>query len=310
MKIVRLFVHLFLPHESNNQKAKILHNSSLTLIILGLLFYQLVLSAIPHVGPRILGFAANIPPDEVIRLTNEKRAQNGLAPVTSNSLLSQAAQAKGADMLNKGYWAHVSPDGVQPWQFFINAGYKYRYAGENLARDFSNPSSAVDAWMNSPSHKENMLNPKYKDIGVAVVEGKLSGVETTIIVQFFGATFTDTVPALPVAKAQTTTVPKVSPSPTPSASPLALTSATPQALVGSEGTQELSVRPYTLISPFTTTKGVSLAVVFILLVVLVLDAFITSRRAVVRIGGRTFAHLAFLGMIAAVILILRAGRII
>lgn len=308
MKIVRLFVHLFLPHESNNQKAKILHNSSLTLIILGLLFYQLVLSAIPRIGPRILGFAANIPPDEVIRLTNEKRAQNGLAPVSSNSLLSQAAQAKGADMLNKGYWAHVSPDGVQPWFFFTNAGYKYRYAGENLARDFSNASSAVDAWMNSPSHRENMLNPRYKDIGVAVVEGKLAGVDTTIIVQFFGATFTDTVPALPVAKAQT--VIRLSPTPSPTASPLALTSATPQALVGSEGTQELSVRPYTLISPFTTTKGVSLAVVLILLVVLVLDAFITSRRAVVRIGGRTFAHLAFLGMIAAVILILKAGRII
>ena len=105
-------------------------------------------------------------------------------------------------MIDRDYWAHVAPDGTQPWKFFTSFGYKYRYAGENLARDFSNASSAMDAWMNSPTHKENILNPKYKEIGIGVVEGDLAGTDTTIIVQFFGATYADKVvqPIAQVAK--------------------------------------------------------------------------------------------------------------
>jgi len=82
----------------------------------------------------------------------EQRVSVGLLPLEANATLAQAAQAKAADMLNNNYWAHVSPDGTQPWSFFVNAGYSYRYAGENLARDFTNPASAVDAWMASPTN--------------------------------------------------------------------------------------------------------------------------------------------------------------
>ena len=302
MKILRFLRHLFLPHESNNQKAKILHSSSLILISLILILYQVVLTLLPRVGPKILGYAANISPDEVIRLTNEKRAQNGLVPLSTNSVLSQAAQAKGADMLNKGYWAHVAPDGTQPWKFFIDFGYKYRYAGENLARDFSNPASAVDAWMNSPSHKENLLSPKYKEIGVAVVEGNLAGADTTIIVQFFGTKYSDVLPAVPLAENQPATAATTSPILSPIA--VFLTPAptsTPTNLATAAGI---------LISPFKSTQKVSLIVVGLLLAVLVLDALIVSRRRIARIGGRTFAHLAFLGMILVIALILKAGQIL
>lgn len=312
MKFAHRIAHLVWPRESNNQKAKLLHSSSLTFLTIVLILFQGFITFFPKFGPNILGYAANISPDEVIRLTNEKRAQNGLAPVTLNSTLSQAAQAKGADMLNKDYWAHVAPDGTQPWKFFVDFGYKYRYAGENLARDFTNPSSTVDAWMNSPSHRENMLNPKYKDIGVAVVEGDLAGVDTTIVVQFFGTNYTDTIPAAPLAQATPTpaVVATITPIPTITIPPATLT---PTPLP----TQEFQITtlpsqesPKVLISPFNTTKTVSLAIVVILLGLLVIDGLVTSRRRIARIGGRTFAHLSFLGMILAIVLILRAGQVL
>ncbi len=304
MKFVEKLAHLFIPRESNNQKAKLLHPSSLFLIILLLGIFQLAITYLPRVGPQILGYAANISPDEVVRLTNERRVAAGLAPLTANATLSAAAQAKGADMLNKGYWAHVAPDGTQPWSFFINFGYQYRYAGENLARDFSSPGAAVDAWMASPSHRENLLSPRYKEIGIGVVEGNLAGADTTIIVQFFGSRYGDTIPAVPIARAQAsaTSVPTLRPSPVAVATP-----AVPTAIALPSPPAAVSE---ILISPFSTTKGVSLAIVGLLLGVLIIDGLVVSRRRIARIGGRTFAHLAFLGMILAIALILKAGQII
>ena len=306
MKFVHRIAHLIFPRESNNQKAKLLHSSSLIFFTIALILFQATLGFLPKIGPRILGYAANISPDEVIRLTNEKRAQSGLPPLTLNPTLAQAAQAKGADMLNKNYWAHVAPDGTQPWKFFLDFGYRYHYAGENLARDFPDASSAVDAWMASPSHKENMLSSKYKEIGIAVVEGDLAGVDTTVIVQFLGTKYADTLPPAPLAQVIPTATPTPQPSltPTPTLVVEAIPSPSPVTVLTIGQKQPI------LISPFNTTKTVSLAVVGLLLGVLVVDGVATSRRRIARIGGRTFAHLSFLGMILAIILILKAGQIL
>ena len=303
MKFVHKFAHLFFPRPSNNHKAKILHPSSLTLLILIYLLYQLILTVLPRFTQSVLGYASNIPPSEVIRLTNEKRVQNGLAPLTESSVLDQAAQAKGADMLNKGYWAHVAPDGTQPWKFFSDFGYKYRYAGENLARDFSNAASAVDAWMNSPSHRDNLLSPKYQEIGIAVVEGNLAGVDTTIIVQFFGNRYADTIPAVPIAKAQTVNAQTLATSLPRTPSP------TPRAIVLAQVEQTPVPQSVAMISPFTTTKIVSLSLVGLLLVVLVIDGVVIYKKKITRVSGRTFAHIAFFGMILAIIIILKAGQV-
>lgn len=303
MRFIQRIAHLFTPRESNNQKAKLLHSSSLTLITFAFILYQLVISFVPRFGPKILGFAANISPDEVVRLTNEKRTEAGLLPLSLNSTLSQAAQAKGADMLNKGYWAHVAPDGTQPWTFFTNFGYRYRYAGENLARDFSSPSSAVEAWMNSPSHRENLLSSKYKEIGIGVVEGNLAGVNTTIIIQFFGTKYADAVPAT-LAQTKGTVA-----SPVPSAATIVPT-VIPKT-VGIISTPSPAEKATNiLVSPFNVTKSVSLGIVGLLLFVLILDGILVSKRRIARIAGRTFAHIAFLGMILAIALILKAGKII
>lgn len=275
-------IHLLLPRESNNHKAKILHSSSLIVLASFLILLQLGLNLIPKLKPSILGYASYISPSEVVRLTNEKRISAGLSALSLNQELSAAAYTKGQDMISKDYWSHVAPDGTQPWKFFNQFGYKYRYAGENLARDFTDASSAIDAWMNSPTHRENILNPKYKEIGIGVVEGDLAGVDTTIIVQFFGATYADKVTA--------TIQPTIAPTVTQIVEP--------------------QVQSQVLISPFTTTRTLSLVVVALLLLIFIVDAILVSKRRITRVAGRTFAHVAFLGMILSIILILKAGSIL
>lgn len=294
MKIAQKFVHLVFPHESNNQKAKLLHTSTFVLISLGLLLVKAALYFLPQTGLKILGYAANIPPLEVVRLTNEKRVQSGLAPLEYNQTLADAAKAKGEDMLSRDYWAHIGPDGTEPWKFFTDSGYQYRYAGENLARDFSNANSAVEAWIASPTHKDNLLSSKYKEIGIAVIEGDLGGVETTLIIQFFGTKYESGLPSVPVAKAQPATEIK------------AVETLVPQAQK-----EIVSLpKPKIIISPFQTTKNISLIIIGILLAILAVDRIIISRKRIVRIGGRTLAHISYLGMILALALIAKAGRIL
>jgi hypothetical protein len=306
MKFFKYLRHLFIPHESNNQKAKILHSSSLSLLAVGLIAFQLILGITHRAFPRVLGYAANISPGEVIRLTNAQRTANGLNALSENSILDNAALAKGNDMLAKGYWAHFAPDGTSPWSFFISFGYKYKYAGENLARDFQDASSAVNAWMNSPSHKENILNPNYQEIGIGVVEGSLAGVDTTIIVQFFGSPLNGS--TISVVKAKEVPVPAVNITPMPSPTVAPTPTPTPIGAVSlSQSTPAASVR---FVSPFNSTKNISLLVTGILILVLSIDLIVVRRRRIARIGGRTLAHLAYFGMILAVILILKAGQII
>lgn len=306
MSLAYQLAHYFFPRHSNNHRAKILHSSSLFLLIFALVAYQIMLQAIPISGIRILGYAANIKLSEIVSLTNDKRVEVGLSPLQYNETLAQAAKAKGEDMLEKDYWAHVAPDGAQPWSFFIDAGYKYRFAGENLARDFSNSSSAIEAWMASPSHKDNLLSSKYKDIGIAVVEGDLAGVETTIIVQLFGAQYSEAEPQIPVARAQTQE-PAVTEEVTP-VPEIATGEVVPVEIPSTQiaQVQEEEVR----VSPFDTTRGISLATVALLFGVMVVDGVVTSNKKITRAGGRTFAHLAFLGMILAIIFIARAGEIL
>ncbi|OGM08431.1 hypothetical protein A2W13_03745 [Candidatus Woesebacteria bacterium RBG_16_36_11] len=321
MFVIETLIHYLIPHPSNNHKAKLLHSSSLLIIASLLLFFQLTLYLLPKTGIKILGYASRISVDEIVRLTNEKRAQAGLSPVEFNPSLSTAAKAKGDDMLAKDYWAHVAPDGTQPWKFFTDAGYKYRYAGENLARDFSDASTAVEAWMASPTHRDNVLSSKYKDIGIAVVEGDLAGVDTTIIVELFGTQQADTLPPAPIAQQGLTTQVAATPLATspvviPTASPTVIpASPTPLPTLVAVLQQAIaspipSMIPSVLISPFQTTRGISLFVVGFLMLVLILDGLIVSRRRIARIAGRTFAHLSFLGMILAIALILRAGKIL
>ncbi len=320
MILARTLAHLFLPRDSNNHKAKMLHNSGLFYLKMFLILFQVGIFLIARIpGPGVLGFSANISPNEIIRLINEKRVQNGLSVLSENGILSSAAQAKGTDMLNRDYWAHVAPDGTQPWIFFSNVGYKYRFAGENLAKDFSNPTSAVEAWMASQTHRDNILSANYKETGVAVVEGDLAGVSTTIIVQLFGTTLSG-VPATSPIAAKTKTAPSTTSAPIagtntistpiPTGTPVAIPTNIPFVLIEATPLVQIQETQRVLISPFVTTKGVSLVTILLLLMIMVLDFVITAKRKTARIGGKTFAHISFLGMLLVIVIILKAGNIL
>lgn len=327
-----LFTHLFLPHHSNNQKPRLLHPPTILIVAFILLAFQFSLHFLRQRNTGVLGYASSISLDEVLRLTNERRKEAGLSPLKLDPVLSQAAKSKGEDMLNKDYWAHVSPDGVEPWKFFLDVGYKYRYAGENLARDFSNAASIVSAWMASPTHRDNILSPKYEDIGLAVVEGDLAGADTTIVVQFFGTKLSGISEVSPVAQSKTgsssssvrktvevktieeSSSQKPKPTLVPERQPISPglsknSSAVLEAGTSLEKTGFGSIRSISL-DPFTIFKGTSLFFILLFLSVFAIDFFVVRRRNIVRISGRTSAHILFLLTIFILVLIVKAGKII
>lgn len=104
----------------------------------------------------------------------------------SNDLLSAAAQLKANDMAAKGYFAHVSPDGKTPWYWIDKVGYSYDYAGENLAVNFIDSADVSNAWMASPTHRANILNPVFKEVGTATAVGTYKGRNAIFVVQLFG----------------------------------------------------------------------------------------------------------------------------
>src|SRR3989344_6873494 len=165
--------HLFIPRESNNYKAKLLHQTTLLLFIVFFIVGGLLLNITKTNYPTVLGISTDITSEQLITLLNQKRQENGLSTLSFSPELATAARNKANDMLSKNYWAHNSPDGVTPWVFLKEAGYNYVYAGENLARGFNNSLDVTNAWMASPTHRANVLSPNYSDVGFAVVIGNL-----------------------------------------------------------------------------------------------------------------------------------------
>jgi hypothetical protein len=145
---------------------------------------------------QVLGDQPEITTSQLLVETNSVRADENLAPLAANDKLATAALDKAQDMLSEGYWAHDAPDGTPPWQWFEQAGYYYVDAGENLARGFDTTKGIVTAWLNSPSHRENVLNANYTEVGFAAVNGEMEGKNTTLVVAFYAKPSTKNVAVL------------------------------------------------------------------------------------------------------------------
>lgn len=130
--------------------------------------------------------ANEIKPQEVISLVNKSRLNKGLPALVENQLLNKAAKAKANDMLKKDYFSHTSPEGFTSWHWFNLVGYEYKNAGENLAVNYENAASQHKDWMNSKTHRENILNGKYSEIGIAIAKGNINGKTSYVTVQLFG----------------------------------------------------------------------------------------------------------------------------
>ncbi len=199
-----------------------------------------------------------------------------------NENLIEAAQQKAADMFAHNYWAHFSPAGRSPWSFITSVGYQYIFAGENLARDFGREEDILKAWMASPTHRDNILNPKYQEVGLAVVDGSLKNSETTLVVQLFGAqSKAQEISAVTTAHAQTKGIFQPQPS--------------------------KKLPPF---SSFDLTKSVSIALVLFLLAVLLIDGFVYYRQKIPRLTGHNLIHLTFLFIILVVIWLTSQGVIL
>lgn len=149
----------------------------------------IVLATVINVSYIGKAFAA-VSASTLVSLTNSARAQEGLGDLSVNSKLVVAANAKAQDMFSNQYFAHTSPQGKTPWDFIQSAGYDYVYAGENLAIGYSDSNELQNAWMNSASHRENILNPNFREIGIVALSGEYQGAQTIIVVEEFGSTST------------------------------------------------------------------------------------------------------------------------
>jgi len=307
--------HLFLPHQSNNQRPKVLHSQAVMVYVVIFFILQMGFRVGRFIYPNILGFATNITIERLLALTNQKRQENGLASFDFNPTLSAAASAKAQDMFADNYWAHVAPDGVTPWQFIEGSGYAYFYAGENLAKDFADSDGVVSAWMASPTHRDNILKKEYEDIGFAVLNGTLNGEETTLVVQMFGKRMVSVQkPALVPLQAAVAQTP-VNISPSPALIPTSFVTPAPTLakippVVSSSSLEAAVVNKKPLIDVLNLERRLSLGLIMVLLSVLVVDGVFVLKRKTVRVVGHNIAHIIFLATLIGLVFLTKKGVIL
>lgn len=275
----RFFHHIhsfFAPREDNNFHAKALHLKTLTVSLLFIISFGVIIGHLKTSQSQVLGFATDITTEKLLSLTNQQRASHNLSILKYNDKLASAAAAKAKNMFALNYWAHYAPDGTAPWSFILTAGYKYSYAGENLAKNFMFSQDVVTAWMNSPSHRENMLRPEYTDVGFAVANGVLNGQQTTLVVQMFGTpevlTADSSTPDNPPV--QVTVVPEQN---APQSVPDVLARQTSQ--------------PFNLMPIYVKLNYIFLA---LFIGALLTDFYLAAKLGVVRLTGKNIAHFIFI----------------
>lgn len=175
----------FFPHAGNGFKPAVFTASGIAAVLIAVLFVQAAYFFHTNVVFKQTNFLASVLPGVLATLTNQDRAKNGIQELVTDSTLARAAQLKAEDMAAKGYFAHVDPEGHEPWYWLDRVGYEYGYAGENLAVKFTDSEDVEEAWMNSPTHRANIVKAQYTRIGIGVAQGRYKGEETTFVVQFF-----------------------------------------------------------------------------------------------------------------------------
>lgn len=314
--------HWFAPHAGNNFRARLLHNSGIFFVIGIVLSLQLFVRLLDSTPLHVLGFSSSVTIDEVVRLTNERRVASGLAPLVYNEKLADAARRKAANMFGENYWAHNSPSGKTPWVWFQAAGYTYTFAGENLAKDFGDTARMMEAWMASPTHRANIVNDKYKEIGVAVVPGNLEGSDTVLVVQLFGAPAATTGSVAPSrvapaaspapAKPQIAAVQGEAAAPTPV--PTSVVNEVNEVKeLGPAVTPAPAASPRGITMPrfneFNLTKMINITTTLLFMLALVVDLVVAESSRLSRRVGKNWAHLVFINVVLLAVTIVNAGKI-
>ncbi len=299
--------HLFVPHEGNNFKARALHIDFLTYYLIFAFFLSFGFKTFSATSGEVLGFATDISIDKLYQLTNTVRQENQLSTLTYNEQLALAAQKKAQDMFQKNYWSHYGPDGATPWDFILASGYKYEFAGENLAKNFLFSQGVVDAWMASPSHKENILRKDYSEVGFAVVNGLLNGEETTLVVEMFGK------PLATTASVPETAAPEKLAVNQPEVRPLAAEAKSVEEVktvnIPKQAVLAQNTQPTKNVARLLSFNSSFIFLSFLLLT-LILDMYFARKLKVIRISGKNFAHLIFIGFMFIGLFIIIKGSIL
>lgn len=184
-KISQSVKMLVVPHAKNEYRPHLIRIYGIVavlLIIIGLQFgYYLTIN-----NNNLSIENSNATITKLLAQTNAERVKVGIPVLKLNEKLDQAATLKVQDMFNNQYWAHISPSGATPWKWLDAVDYDYSEAGENLAKNYTTVDSVMSAWMNSPEHRGNILQPDYRDIGFAIAMGDLNGSHSTVIVALYG----------------------------------------------------------------------------------------------------------------------------
>ena len=296
-RLYKSLLHLFTPHPANNHRPRLLEPSLLSTLAIFILLANSGVKIFAQVQGGILGYASDITVEQILTLTNQHRLDAGLPALKLDDRLADAARRKAADMFTFNYWAHVNPqNNRQPWYFFDVVGYQYRYAGENLGRDFGTTAPLVQAWIDSPTHRDNLLSSRYQDTGIAVVNGTLQGIDTTLVVQLFGTHQNPAaIPQVSAASSdnQTSDVQTVGQSDSPKSEVRSLQDSSYQL-------------PF---SPLDISKSIALSTLVLIAAVILIDSFLVWRRRTRRLAGRNWAHLLFITGLIILIASLQKGLI-
>jgi hypothetical protein len=205
-RLARWFKKYFIPHTENEFKPHFLRHESMMLFFTLVIIVELGFLVQVFIVFDKTNFLASVLPGVLTTMTNEERAQNNVPPLTQNDLLTKAANLKAQDMATYGYFAHTSPQGKTPWYWFDQVGYSYIMAGENLAVNFFESSDVAQAWMDSPTHRANVVKKDYREIGIGVANGVYEGKNTVFVAELFGTSI-ENVPVTPLKEIKNTTTP-------------------------------------------------------------------------------------------------------
>ncbi len=183
-KVQKHFLLAFVPHHGNDYQPHFIRRYGLLVVLFLVVGMQLFYN-MSQTGS-VLGEKANVSREALLSEANKARQEGNLTDLHLSEKLNEAAQLKAENMFDKQYWGHNAPDGTEPWHWLIEAEYGYTKAGENLAKNFYTAEAVTTAWMDSPDHRKNILEPDYTEVGFAVVSGELKGEATTIVVALYG----------------------------------------------------------------------------------------------------------------------------
>lgn len=296
--------NFFIATRENNYHPPVLSYKAFIVYAILLLLLRLFLMSAPAAGSAVESATLE-------RLINAERTARNLSSLLTNAKLAAAAQAKSEDMLKRGYFAHLDPDGNYIWERIVAAGYTpYKILGENLAIDFATAEGMVKAWIDSPSHRANLLNSEFVDQGLTAMYGTFQERYTNVTTSLFGALFSTVQKNPPVAK-------------TPPAAPArsepagAVPEAASKPTADGQLTAPLAPDKYTVIGPQPTTSKKTVATInqpsqlfwarlvftlfgVVLLAILAIDTIIIYGRGL--ITGRSYSSYHFLNFFLLVII--------